>query len=154
MAASGTNYWHQREHEYQVRGSIVVSISACHAEDPGSIPGRGAFSCRSDRAMFVSMFLPAGPWRSGFHRRQTYGHLPLQFAVGRPDRGFTKELFTFLDLRMSSFKFAQGPCQPFLYCPNFNGGSPKRFAVRTYLAGGKPNTRVPGGAGRDPAELR
>ena len=22
-------------------GSIVVSISACHAEDPGSIPGRG-----------------------------------------------------------------------------------------------------------------
>ena len=28
----------------QVRGSIVVSISACHAEDPGSIPGRGAFA--------------------------------------------------------------------------------------------------------------
>ena len=26
---------------YQIRGSIVVSISACHAEDPGSIPGRG-----------------------------------------------------------------------------------------------------------------
>ena len=25
-----------------VLGSIVVSISACHAEDPGSIPGRGA----------------------------------------------------------------------------------------------------------------
>ena len=24
-------------------GSIVVSISACHAEDPGSIPGRGGF---------------------------------------------------------------------------------------------------------------
>ena len=24
-----------------IRGSIVVSISACHAEDPGSIPGRG-----------------------------------------------------------------------------------------------------------------
>ena len=24
----------------QIRGSIVVSISACHAEDPGSIPGR------------------------------------------------------------------------------------------------------------------
>ena len=22
-------------------GSIVVSISACHVEDPGSIPGRG-----------------------------------------------------------------------------------------------------------------
>ena len=25
----------------QLRDSIVVSISACHAEDPGSIPGRG-----------------------------------------------------------------------------------------------------------------
>ena len=25
----------------QFRGSIVVSISACHADDPGSIPGRG-----------------------------------------------------------------------------------------------------------------
>ena len=25
----------------QIRGNIVVSISACHAEDPGSIPGRG-----------------------------------------------------------------------------------------------------------------
>ena len=24
-----------------IRGSIVASISACHAEDPGSIPGRG-----------------------------------------------------------------------------------------------------------------
>ena len=28
----------------QIRGSIVVSISACHAEDPGSIPGRGVVS--------------------------------------------------------------------------------------------------------------
>ena len=27
-----------------VRDSIVVSISACHADDPGSIPGRGVFS--------------------------------------------------------------------------------------------------------------
>ena len=27
-----------------IRDSIVVSISACHAEDPGSIPGRGFFS--------------------------------------------------------------------------------------------------------------
>ena len=26
------------------RGSIVVRISACHAEDPGSIPGRGVVS--------------------------------------------------------------------------------------------------------------
>merc|ERR1712016_322254 len=37
--------WLQIKH---VRGSIVVSISACHAEDPGSIPGRGA-AC-TDRA--------------------------------------------------------------------------------------------------------
>ena len=29
---------------YQIRGRIVVSISACHAEDLGSIPGRGFFS--------------------------------------------------------------------------------------------------------------
>ena len=28
-----------------LRVSIVVSISACHADDPGSIPGRGTFSC-------------------------------------------------------------------------------------------------------------
>ena len=27
--------------EFNFRDSIVVSISACHAEDPGSIPGRG-----------------------------------------------------------------------------------------------------------------
>ena len=31
---------------YMFRGSIVVSISACHADDPGSIPGRGViFLC-------------------------------------------------------------------------------------------------------------
>ena len=24
-----------------IRGSVVASIPACHAEDPGSIPGRG-----------------------------------------------------------------------------------------------------------------
>ena len=28
---------------FHIRGSIVVSISACHAEDPGSIPGRGDY---------------------------------------------------------------------------------------------------------------
>ena len=30
------------------RGSIVVSISACHAEDPGSIPGRGVLLSSGD----------------------------------------------------------------------------------------------------------
>ena len=33
---------------YQIRDSIVVSISACHAEDPGSIPGRGVSFFFSD----------------------------------------------------------------------------------------------------------
>jgi hypothetical protein len=32
-----------------VRDSIVVSISACHADDPGSIPGRGVLFCASTR---------------------------------------------------------------------------------------------------------
>ena len=32
-----------------LRGSIVVSISARHAEDPGSIPGRGASRDCEDR---------------------------------------------------------------------------------------------------------
>ena len=27
----------------EIRDSIVVSIPACHAGDPGSIPGRGVF---------------------------------------------------------------------------------------------------------------
>ncbi len=27
----------------EIRGSIVVSIPACHAGDPGSIPGLGVF---------------------------------------------------------------------------------------------------------------
>ena len=31
------------ERALQLRDSIVVSISACHAEAPGSIPGRGTF---------------------------------------------------------------------------------------------------------------
>ena len=33
----------RREDRWSVRVSIVVSISACHADDPGSIPGRGTF---------------------------------------------------------------------------------------------------------------
>ena len=33
---------------FQIRCSIVVSISACHAEDPGSVPGGGVLlkNCR------------------------------------------------------------------------------------------------------------
>ena len=36
-----------------VLGSIVVSISACHAEDPGSIPGRG--ECSFPFLLFFSL---------------------------------------------------------------------------------------------------
>jgi hypothetical protein len=31
-----------------IRGSIVASILACHARDPGSIPGLGVFYCLRD----------------------------------------------------------------------------------------------------------
>jgi hypothetical protein len=34
------------DNSLKIRDSIVVSISACHAEDPGSIPGRGTLSWR------------------------------------------------------------------------------------------------------------
>ena len=54
-----------------IRDSIVVSISACHADDPGSIPGRGAFSlslgaCGNDGArMITNRTLILGSWCSG-----------------------------------------------------------------------------------------
>ena len=37
------------------RDSIVVSISACHADDPGSIPGRGVFVRRRIGKSFFRM---------------------------------------------------------------------------------------------------
>ena len=40
-----------------IRGSIVVSISACHAEDPGSIPGRGDL-VQGSQATFVLRIRP------------------------------------------------------------------------------------------------
>ena len=41
----------------QIRDSIVVSISACHAEDPGSIPGRGvSFAKCSTRTHLINNF--------------------------------------------------------------------------------------------------
>ena len=41
------NGYHCRfQKPFSIRGSIVVSISACHAEDPGSIPGRGGCASR------------------------------------------------------------------------------------------------------------
>ena len=39
--AEGTNLCPE---QFSIRCSIVVSISACHAEDPGSIPGGGVLS--------------------------------------------------------------------------------------------------------------
>lgn len=37
----------------QIRDSIVVSIPACHAGDPGSIPGHGVFFHLSFFATFI-----------------------------------------------------------------------------------------------------
>ncbi|EWS74387.1 hypothetical protein TTHERM_000268189 (macronuclear) [Tetrahymena thermophila SB210] len=37
------NYLKKLINQYEIRDSIVVSIPACHAGDPGSIPGLGAF---------------------------------------------------------------------------------------------------------------
>ena len=46
VAAAYANYFGRLT---KVRGSIVVSISSCHAEDPGSIPGRGGEHCSPQR---------------------------------------------------------------------------------------------------------
>ena len=71
-----------------IRVSIVVSISACHADDPGSIPGRGvvcfgfgpiAFSCSRDikcccsqSAVWSSGMIPAsGAGGPGFDPRNS-----------------------------------------------------------------------------------
>ena len=46
----------QRSSRRRIRDSIVVSISACHVEDPGSIPGRGALPF--DEPHFIPSSLP------------------------------------------------------------------------------------------------
>ena len=46
-------YERPRPHGVHIRVSIVVSISACHADDPGSIPGRGMFPVQSSDREFV-----------------------------------------------------------------------------------------------------
>ena len=51
----------------QVRGSIVVSISACHAEDPGSIPGRGVAShnaWRMEKKAKLHTTVKTSDWKS------------------------------------------------------------------------------------------
>lgn len=38
------------------RRSIVVSIPACHAGDPGSIPGGGAFALQATPVLIIFLF--------------------------------------------------------------------------------------------------
>ena len=49
----------------KIRDSIVVSISACHAEDPGSIPGRGTLPWRthSEARSVGTIVLGVVAWR-------------------------------------------------------------------------------------------
>ena len=49
-----------------IRGSIVVSISACHAEDPGSIPGRGGVSTAPLTIEKIQLPALGMQWQSGF----------------------------------------------------------------------------------------
>ena len=57
----------------KIRDSIVVSISACHAEDPGSIPGRGIYVVPS---MIVSannsQGVGTGTWTLAIHYVQCF----------------------------------------------------------------------------------
>ena len=49
-------------HAFQFRDSIVVSISACHAEDPGSIPGRGMFASSQLMGVHASVDICPRHW--------------------------------------------------------------------------------------------
>ncbi len=47
LGFKGTSLYNSEFANYTLRtflDSIVVSISACHADDPGSIPGRGVYT--------------------------------------------------------------------------------------------------------------
>ena len=66
---------------YQIRGSIVVSTSACHAEDPGSIPGRGVVSFKTSgmRASATSQHRSLCKNNQAFMEAQTSdSHFPPQ----------------------------------------------------------------------------
>ena len=52
-----------RSFNIQIRGSIVVSISACHADDPGSIPGRGVFQVNARAAIMKLLSKAINHWR-------------------------------------------------------------------------------------------
>ena len=62
-----------------IRDSIGVSISACHAEDPGSIPGRGVFT---NRVFFAN---PERAFRKSCDDRRWVLRtvLPLSFKLSR-----------------------------------------------------------------------
>ena len=55
-----------------IRCSIVVSISACHAEDPGSIAGGGAFPALRRKA---AVFLGTTQLDRSGHREHSNGHM-------------------------------------------------------------------------------
>ena len=64
---SGLRSYTLNQHEMrvpQLRVSIVVSISACHADDPGSIPGRGILLVLiwNHSVLLKPIFLGAGVW--------------------------------------------------------------------------------------------
>ena len=60
LCTSDTQPWPASARGFQIRCSIVVSISARHAEDPGSIPGGGVFaSLTLVSGLAGGSFLPA-----------------------------------------------------------------------------------------------
>ena len=77
----------------QIRDSIVVSISACRADDPGSIPGRGAFLCFLPRfsAQFLEMRTIRRETRGGvwLSQRGCSGRSGTIFATGEDRFGFS-----------------------------------------------------------------
>ena len=73
-----------------LRDSIVVSISACHADDPGSIPGRGVLcAIKLSHAdllrAFAFLFFYQGPVAQWIRHRSTepeiVGSSPTRFII-------------------------------------------------------------------------
>ena len=58
----------------KIRDSIVVSISACHAEDPGSIPGRGIL-CATAFNTTMQTFLAIISWEEALPTIAMIRHL-------------------------------------------------------------------------------
>ena len=63
-------------HCQQCRCSIVVSIPACHAGDPGSIPGNGDLFC------FASKFKLSVPYRIDLCNGDNLTELPASLLCG------------------------------------------------------------------------